>query len=455
MVYLLLRVRCMSIRFVLRQFLLAAACLSLASHSAIAEAPSVTLSEGGAHTPFSSLSGKMLTQQSQRDWLDLRSQILSDFANRLNPEFKVPNELRARTEFWFDVYTRYGQTHHIIHHVRFPWIVFKVVDTSDLLTFGKGPLWLRRERGAKLANQEVEKIRRALKRLSARKVFTNLSPLERELFDKLMPLKGPRKKVFQLAAKNVRSQLGQKDFFEKGLANSTRYLLYMEEQFKGLDLPVELTRMPLVESSFNEQARSKVGASGIWQIMPQTGRSYMIVNDAIDERNSPLKATLAAGRLLRNYYRALETWPLAITAYNHGIGNIRKAIHKARSQELSQIIDRYHQGDFRFASSNFYTCFLAALHAEKYHELIFRNLLREPLQEVEVFQLASKTPASHLSKLTGLDSNKLLQYNLDLRQAFAKTKLIPKGFQLYLPPGYKDRLNQKIGIHEKKLRPSS
>lgn len=381
--------------------------------------------------------------QSDRDWRDLRAKILRDFTNRMSADFKIPEGLHERTEFWFDIYARYGEAHHIVHHVRFPWIVYKIVDTTDLIQNGKGPLWLRRDRGNKLAIKTAADVRNALRKLARRSDYSNLSPLEKELYDKLLPLKGSRKSVFRLASESVRSQLGQKDFFQRGLINSSRYLPYMEQEFKKLGLPTELTRMPFVESSFNEEAYSKVGASGIWQIMPMTGKAYMMVNPQIDERNSPLKATVAAGRLLRSYNRAIGSWPLTITSYNHGIGNIQTAIKRAKSRDLAEIIARYHSGAFRFASSNFYTCFLAALYAEKYHELIFKNMARDPLQEREVIRLSGRTNARFLTKITGLSKDELLKYNLDLRAAFKANAAVPRGFSLHLPPNAAGRLNRK------------
>lgn len=385
-----------------------------------------------------------------RQWNELRKKILADFAGRMGSEFKIAEGLRERTEFWFDIYARYGEAHHIIHHVRYPWIVFRVVDTTETLLNGKGPAWLRRDRGAKQAKKAADEIRAALRRLAKRKNYENLPPLEKDLYDKLQAVQGPRKSVIRLAAESVRSQLGQKDFFQRGLINSSRYLPYMEDEFVKLGLPPELTRMPFVESSFNEDAYSKVGASGIWQIMPRTGKAYMIVNPLIDERNSPLKATVTAARLLRSYYKALDSWELAITSYNNGIGNIQKAIRKAKSRDLATIISRYHQGDFRFASSNFYTCFLAALYAEKYHELIFKEIPREPLQEREVIKLVGSTRARFLPKVTGLADKEILKYNLDLRSAFKKNATLPRGYQLHLPPGYKDRMLRQIGTQDKR-----
>ena len=383
--------------------------------------------------------------EEQRRWQTLRTKILADFGSRMTPEFLIPEGLRERASFWFDVYTRYGEAEHIVHHVRYPWIIYRVIDTTETLLHSKGPLWLRRDRGEKMAKAQAAEIRATLKRLARRTSYDRLPPLERELFEKLKAVPGNRRQVLAQAATNVRSQLGQRDFFERGLINSSRYLLYMEEEFKTRGLPTELTRLPFVESSFNEAAFSRVGASGVWQIMPRTGKAYMMVTPQIDERNSPLKATIAAARFLRTYYRATGSWALAITGYNNGIGNLQKAIKNARSRDLTEIIARYHRGDFKFASSNYFTCFLAALYAEKYHELIFKDVQRAPLQEREVIRLSAATRPRLIARTTGLSFNELLKYNLDLRGAFKTDARLPRGYQLHLPTDAADRWTRAMG----------
>ena len=400
------------------------------------------------------LRSEPISQERVRHWVNIKSKILADFQDRVSPEFAIAPGLLERTAFWFDIYTFYGEAHHIIHHVRYPWIVYKVYDTTQTLMNSKGPLWLRRDRAEKLARAEADKIRRALKRLAARKSYDKLPSLEKQLFDKLAALPGPRKAVIKLAADNVRSQLGQRDFFEHGLKVSTRYLPYMEAEFRRRNLPTELTRMPFVESSFNVEARSRVGASGIWQIMPQTGRSLMIVNDMIDERNSPLKATVGAARLLAQYYRALGSWELTITSYNHGIGNIQKAIRAANSRDLSTIIARYHRGHFKFASSNFYTCFLAAVYAEKYAHLIFRDTFRDETKKIESVRLATAKRPRELMRWTGLTADELLTYNIDLRQAFKRNALLPKGISIFLPAGTTDQMSDRM-VGDRRMRKRS
>jgi hypothetical protein len=116
----------------------------------------------------------------------------------------------------------------------------------------------------------------------------------------------------------IRIQRGGKEQFLEGLKIAGRYMTPMQRIFRDEGLPVELAYLPLVESSFNVRARSSVGAVGMWQFMPETGRKFMRVDTAVDERRDPMRSTRAAARLLKENYRILGNWPLVITAYNHG-----------------------------------------------------------------------------------------------------------------------------------------
>jgi membrane-bound lytic murein transglycosylase D len=208
----------------------------------------------------------------------------------------------------------------------------------------------------------------------------------------------------------------------------------MEAIFKRYKLPTELTRIPFVESSFNDHATSKVGASGIWQFMGNTGRKFMLVDGVIDERRSPLKATEAAARLLKENHMILyRSWPLAITAWNHGPGGIRKASQKAGSRDLAQIIARYRSRSFDFASSNFYSEFLAALHAEKYSHEIFENLDREEHLDLQLVKLSRSVRVSDLLRVSKLSLTDFLTINPELKTAARRNLLLPRGFRLHVP----------------------
>jgi len=376
--------------------------------------------------------------------------VLSDAQNRMSPDFQIDIGLKDRVRFWFDVYTNYDSNHRIIHHSVFPWIVYKVVDVTYIINNDEpSHLWMRRAKADRLVKQEALKIRAALNHLAHRKNFSHLSEEEQNLADQLAPIGGSLHKQALLALRSVRVQTGQKDFFTAGLQISTRYLTTMEKIFRANKMPVELTRIPFVESSFNKLATSKVGASGIWQFMGGTGRKYMMVDGAIDERRSPFKATEAAAHLLKENHLILHhSWPLAVTAWNHGPTGLRKAMARAGSKDLSTIIAHYRSRSFDFASSNFYSEFLAALYAERYSSEIFGPLDREPNVELQVVKLARAVRFNTLLKVSGMTIDDFLSLNPELSLAAKKNTLLPRGFRLHVPESVLGNLDSLFAIYQ-------
>lgn len=364
-----------------------------------------------------------------------RESVLDDPLDRISAEFSVPAALKGRTAFWFDIYTIYGSSDHVLHHADFPWIIFKVVNTSKIENNPALHKWTKYHESKSYVRSESRKIRKALINLSRRSNFKKLSPLEKALSEQLAAVPGKRQRVYKQAALSLRSQLGQKDFFISGLHYSAKYLPLIEEKFLAAGLPTELTRIPFVESSFNVNAQSKVGASGIWQIMPVIGKAYVSVNDHVDERNSPLKASYVAIALMQHNYRALGKWPLAVTAYNHGASGVKKAMVRLRTDDIGKIIGRYKSPSFQFASSNFYASFLAALHAQKYHKEILPDVIQANEVPLDYFVVALRRPARvrQILKSTQMSEEQFLVYNLDLKRALKNNARIPAGHRLILP----------------------
>jgi len=149
---------------------------------------------------------------------------------------------------------------------------------------------------------------------------------------------------------------------------------------------VELTRLAFVESSFNIMARSKVGASGIWQIMPYTARPYKMISTSVDKRNHPLEATKFAAKLLRDNYNMLESWPLAVTGYNHGPTGVKKMTKAYKTRDIATLIENVEsRRSFGFASRNFYACFLAALEVERKANIYFDSVAwSKPLESQDL-----------------------------------------------------------------------
>lgn len=108
------------------------------------------------------------------------------------------------------------------------------------------------------------------------------------------------------------------------------YMPIFEEALEAYGLPLELKYLPIIESALNPNAVSRVGATGLWQFMLATGKTYGLeVNSLVDERRDPIKASYAAAHYLSDLYKIFGDWCLVIASYNCGPGNINKAIHRA------------------------------------------------------------------------------------------------------------------------------
>ena len=118
--------------------------------------------------------------------------------------------------------------------------------------------------------------------------------------------------------------------FSRIMSFAYYYFPMLEEELILAGMPVELRALAIVESGLNPLATSRVGAKGLWQFMPSTGKEYGLeINSLVDERCNPRLATKAACRYLKNMYNLYGDWTLAIASYNCGPGNVNKAIVRA------------------------------------------------------------------------------------------------------------------------------
>lgn len=290
--------------------------------------------------------------------------------------FSVPPELKDRVAFWKLIYAKYTTDQGVLHDIDDVTVVYESVDFTSIMRDSTLSAKAKSRARTRHLDATRTRLQKRLEALSEIKSESDLKdPRDRELlglFTKLPPAqlfanpKAVKEKIARAAKKKrIRFQLGQRDKIILGVYYSGRYMRQMEKIFRSENLPIELTRLPFVESSFNIKARSRVGASGIWQFMPRTARPWMMVSRDVDERNDPLTATSAAARLMKSNFDRLGSWPLALTAYNHGASGLVRAIKKTGSRDLAVIIEKYESRRFGFASSNFYACFLAALEVEK------------------------------------------------------------------------------------------
>jgi membrane-bound lytic murein transglycosylase D len=394
--------------------------LTLASLLASALAASIPLASEAAVQSSISFSGPSVLRK-------------ADPSASLRPldgdSIEVPPGLRKHVDFWVAIYTRYYTHQGLIHDAKHVGVVYEVLDLS-----GPG-------RGRNVAAKQ--KWREVLLSLHRKQVDQaswpeGLSEDERKVAKLFEPIDEPNKFLAAAHRKRLRFQLGHRNHFQEGLVQSGRYLPLMEEVFRREKMPIELTRLPFVESSFNLRARSKVGASGIWQFMRTTGKLFVQVNDAVDERNDPIRATEAAARLLRLNYESLGSWPLAVTAYNHGRKGMMRAVRKVGSDDLSDVLRDYRSRSFGFASSNFFAGLLAAIEVEKNAEKHFGDIKRAPLLKDVGVALPDYVLLKDLCDFLKLEPAVVADLNPALSDAVVEGKLrIPAGYILRLPPDSK------------------
>ena len=117
------------------------------------------------------------------------------------------------------------------------------------------------------------------------------------------------------------------------LGASNFYMPIFEDALMAYDVPLELKYLPVIESALNPKATSRVGAAGLCQFMPSTGKQYGLeINSLVDERRDPVKSSYAAARFLRDLYKIYGDWSLVIAAYNCGPENVRKAIQRSNGK---------------------------------------------------------------------------------------------------------------------------
>lgn len=147
------------------------------------------------------------------------------------------------------------------------------------------------------------------------------------------------------------------------LGMSQYYFPLIEDELLKAGLPVELRALPVIESALSPTALSPMGASGLWQFMPSTGKSYGLeVNSLVDERRDPIRSTEAACRYLKDLYGIYNDWTLAIAAYNCGPGNVNKAIARSGGKTFWEIYD-YLPRETR----GYVPAFIGASYAYAYH----------------------------------------------------------------------------------------
>ncbi len=339
-----------------------------------------------------------------------------------------PEGIQPDVNFWIRVYTEVTTNEGFLHDERNLPVVY------DTLKFGAGTSPQSRQRMVdERRDRHIAALRRIIAALPTEAGRAALSDEDK----RILALWGANVSPILLrdATQRIRFQLGQSDRFKEGLIRSSSWETHIAETFANQGLPPELAVLPHVESSFNAAAYSKVGAAGLWQFMRSTGRRYMRVDDAVDERLDPYRSTEAAAQLLAYNYRVLGSWPLALTAYNHGAAGMRRAKETVGTDDFVKINRTYNSRTFGFASRNFFPSFLAALTIDEDPEKYFGALERRPEQKFREVTMPAYVRLTTLERTVGVDREQLRSLNPAWRPTiYSGTRLVPRGYRLRLPP---------------------
>jgi membrane-bound lytic murein transglycosylase D len=349
--------------------------------------------------------------------------LLSRFAAAADMLLPRPPELEPDVQFWIRVYTQVSTNEGLIHDQHRLSVVY------ETLHFDADTPSSERARRVDFERERVEEI---LKRLGR-----GDQPRDDDE-RRVRALWGDDATPAQLAmaASDVRFQLGQSDRFRAGLIRAGAWEAHIGEVLANLGLPAEIAALPHVESSFDPYAYSKVGAAGLWQFMRSTGRRFLRIDAAVDERLDPYRETEAAAQLLSYNYRLLGSWPLAITAYNHGAEGVRRAREQLGTDDIVRIVREYHSPSFGFASRNFYVSFLAALTVAQNPAKYFGGLSRNTEAGFHELKMPATASMNTLLRAVGVDRETLRSLNPALRPAvWNGQRVVPAGYVLRLPAG--------------------
>ncbi|MFS4492741.1 LysM peptidoglycan-binding domain-containing protein [Maribacter sp. 2308TA10-17] len=249
----------------------------------------------------------------------------------------------------------------------------------------------------------------------------------------LLNQKTPFNVVYNPSLENViKSFLTRKrGLMNRMLTVSQFYFPLFEQEFDNHNIPVEMKYLAIVESALNPKARSRVGATGLWQFMYGTGKEHGLdVSSYVDERSDPIKSTRAACEYLNRVYKIFGDWDLALAAYNSGPGNVNKAIRRSGGYKNYWNIRK----NLPRETAGYVPAFLATMYLFEYaeeHGLKGEKVAR-PYFETDTVHVKSIITFDQISELVGISKEELEVLNPSY-----KLKVIPyvkgKDYTLRLP----------------------
>lgn len=216
----------------------------------------------------------------------------------------------------------------------------------------------------------------------------------------------------------------RKRAFERLMAISEYYFPLFEEALDKQNVPLEIKYLAVVESALNPKAVSRVGATGLWQFMYQTGKQYGLKIDSyVDERSDPLKASEAAAQYMKNMYAIFGDWDLVLASYNSGPGNVAKAIRRSGGQQNYWNIRK----NLPKETQGYVPAFLATMYIYEYHKEHGIKPERAPIKHFATDTVMIKKQISF----------KQISDLIDI--PIAQLQILNPSFKLNIVPFYKDQ----------------
>ncbi|WP_418511973.1 LysM peptidoglycan-binding domain-containing protein [Corallibacter sp.] len=209
----------------------------------------------------------------------------------------------------------------------------------------------------------------------------------------------------------------RRNSLERLMGLSHFYFPMFEQEFDNQNIPLEMKYLAIVESALKPRARSRVGATGIWQFMYGTGKEHDLnVSSYVDDRSDPIKSTKAAAEYLNRVYRIFNDWDLALAAYNSGPGNVNKAIRRSGGSKnywnIRQNLPRETAGYVPAFLATMYIFEYAKEHGFKPERPAFQLIQTDTVHVKQMISL------NHVSEATGIKIEELQflnpAYKLDI-----------------------------------------
>jgi len=226
----------------------------------------------------------------------------------------------------------------------------------------------------------------------------------------------------------------RRKYYPELMARAAYYFPLFEKHLDQFDVPLEMKYLAIVESALKPKVKSRVGATGLWQFMYQTGRQYDLnVNSYVDERQDPIKSTIAACKFLNRLYTIFGDWDLALAAYNSGPGNVTKAIRRSGGYRNYWNIRPFLPRETAGYVPAFYATMYLFMYAEE-HGLVGNEPVIYQF-ETDTVQVKRTVSFDQITETTGIDTE-LIRF---LNPSY-KLDIIPyvkgKNYVLTLPKKY-------------------